>query len=227
MRSLVGTPNLRQSSPRAVECQSNRSYFLSVLSQTGLSSTFRPASNRSRLGGAGNLASFKDRMDYEIQRCTRFCAASGRPLDEGEEFYSVLVAEKAQCGDTAVRRYDYALETWKGAPEGTLGWWKSRIPSRDSKKPHVAPGEVLLQLFNEFEGVAEKQDMRYVLSLLLVRRRVLRLEETEHDESGSEILVLYSPSDEATHRVTAVVPGEERTRTIQEELDRLLFAGAT
>jgi hypothetical protein len=161
-------------------------------------------------------------MDYEIQRCTRSCAASGRPLNEGEEFYSVLVAEDAE-----VRRYDYAIETWRGAPDAALGWWKSRMPSREAKKSQLAPGEILLQLFNEFEGVADKQDMRYVLSLLLVRRRVLRLEETEHDEAGREILVLYSPRDEAMHRVTAVVPNEERTKTIQEELDRLLFAGAT
>lgn len=182
---------------------------------------------RPTTSGGGALPSFENRMDYEIQRCTRSCAASGRPLDEGEEFYSVLVAEEAECGATTVRRYDYAIETWRGAPEGALGWWKSRIPSREAKKAHLAPGEVLLQLFNEFEGVAEKQDMRYVLSLLLVRRRVLRLEETEQDETGREILVLYSPRDEAMHRVTAVVPGEERTKTIQHELDRLLFAGAT
>jgi hypothetical protein len=161
-------------------------------------------------------------MDYEVQRCTRHCAASGRPFNEGEEFHSVLVAEGAE-----VKRYDYAVEAWRGAPEGSLGWWKSRMPSREAKKTRLAPGEVLLQLFSELEGVAEKQDMRYVLSLLLVRRRVLRLEETEHDEKGHEILVLYSPRDEALHRVTAVAPAEERSKMIQEELDRLLFAGAT
>ena len=101
------------------------------------------------------------------------------------------------------------------------------MPSREAKKTQLAPGEVLLQLFTELEGVAEKQDTRYVLSLLLVRRRMLRLEETEHDETGREILVLYSPRDEAVHRVPAVAPGEERTKTIQEDLERLLFAGAT
>jgi hypothetical protein len=161
-------------------------------------------------------------MDYEVQRCTRHCAVSGRPLNEGEEFYSILLAEGAE-----VRRYDYALEAWQGAPAGALGWWKSRIPSREAKKMQMAPGEVLLQLFTELEGAAEKQDMRYVLSLLLIRRRVLRLEDSEHDERGREVLVLYSPRDETMHRVTVIMPGSERTGQIQEELDRLLFAGAS
>jgi len=161
-------------------------------------------------------------MDYEVQRCTRHCAASGRPLNEGEEFFSVLVVEGAD-----VRRYDYAVEAWQGAPAGALGWWKSRIPSREAKKTQLAPGEVLLQLFTELEGVVEKQDMRYVLSLLLVRRRILRLEETEHDQAGREVLVLYSPRDETMHRVAVVMPGEVRTVQIQQELEGLLFAGAS
>jgi hypothetical protein len=167
------------------------------------------------------LAAQGDRMDFEVQRCTRRCAASGRPLNEGEEFYSALVAEGAE-----VRRYDYSIEAWTGAPERSLGWWKSRMPERDAKKTQLAPGEVLLQLFAELDRAVEKQDMRYVLSLLLVRRRVLRLEDTECDEAGNEVLVLYSPRDETTHRVAVVMPGNERTVEIQRELERLLFSGA-
>jgi hypothetical protein len=161
-------------------------------------------------------------MDYEVQRCTRHCAASGRPLAEGEEFYSVLIAEGAE-----VRRYDYAVETWQGAPPGVIGWWKSRIPEREAKKTQLAPGEVLFQLFAELEAATDKQDMRYVLSLLLIRRRVLRLEDTESDEQGREVLVLYSPRDDTTHRALGVVPDPERANAIQQELDRLLFAGAS
>ena len=35
-------------------------------------------------------------MDYEVQRCSRHCAESGRELAPGEAFYSVLVAEGAE-----------------------------------------------------------------------------------------------------------------------------------
>lgn len=160
-------------------------------------------------------------MDYEVERCTRHCAASGRELKEGEEFYSVLLAEKGE-----VHRHDYASEAWSGPPEAALAWWKSHMPTREAKKGQLAPNEVMLQLFRELEQVPEKADVRYVLALLLVRRRVLRQEEIEHDEAGHELLVLYSPRDETTHRAFVMMPDSQRTDEIQAELIKLLYADA-
>jgi hypothetical protein len=65
------------------------------------------------------------------------------------------------------------------------------------------------------------------LSLLLVRRRVLRLEETETTASGQEMAVLYCPRRETTYRVETVLPNDERAAEIQEELGQLLFAGGS
>ena len=69
--------------------------------------------------------------------------------------------------------------------------------------------------------------MRYVLALLLIRRRVVRLEETERDDNGCEMLVLYCPRRETTYRVAVAAPNDERTTEIQHELAGLLFAGRT
>jgi hypothetical protein len=160
-------------------------------------------------------------MDYEVERCTRHCAARGRELKEGEEFYSILLTEKGE-----VHRHDYASEAWSGPPEAALAWWKSHMPTREAKKGQLAPNEVMLQLFGELEQVPEKADMRYVLALLLVRRRVLRQEDIEHDDEGREVLVLYSPRDETTHRVFASMPDSQRTDEIQTELAKLLYADA-
>lgn len=160
-------------------------------------------------------------IDYEVQRCTRHCAASGRELQPGEVFYSTLIADGAQ-----VVRHDYGPEAWQGPPEGVLGWWKSIMPQRNAKKLHWAPNDVMLELLESLESQPDKLDMRYVLALLLIRRRVVRLEETETDESGREVSVLYCPRRETTYRVVTAMPGDERTAEIQEELARLLFADA-
>lgn len=159
-------------------------------------------------------------MDYEVERCTRHCAATERELREGEEFFSVLVSERGE-----VRRHDYAADAWTGPPEAALAWWKSRLPTREAKKGELAPNEVLLRLFQGLEDVPQQLDMRYVLALLLVRRRVLREEDTEPDTAGLEVLVLYCPRDETTHRVVVTMPDERRTEEIQAELGRLLLAG--
>lgn len=160
-------------------------------------------------------------MDYEVQRCTRHCAGSGRELAPGEEFYSVLIVDGAD-----VVRKDFAPEAWEGPPKGAIGHWKSQVPDPKAKKTQWAPNEVMLQLFDQFAEQPDKHDMRYVLALLLVRRRVMRLEESEHDDQCGELLVVYCPRREATYKVPAVPPTDQRVNEIQEELAGLLFANA-
>jgi hypothetical protein len=160
-------------------------------------------------------------MDYEVQRCTRHCAKSGRDLAPGEEFYSVLTAEGSE-----LTRSDYGLEAWEGPPDGAVGWWKSQMPTPQATKARLAPNDVLLGLFDELAEQAEKQDMRYVLALLLVRRRVMRLEDSARDEQGGEVLVLYCPRREATYKVPEITPDDARVEEIQQELGTLLFADA-
>jgi hypothetical protein len=156
-------------------------------------------------------------MDYEVQRCTRHCSATGRELAPGEWFYSVLVEEGAE-----LRRHDYSVEAWPGAPSQSIGWWKAQIPDRDARRSHWAPNDVMLHFFDELAEQPDRHDIRYVLALLLVRRRVMRVEETEKDEQGREVLVLYCPRRDTTCRVPAVVPDQQRIEAIQEELARLL-----
>ena len=160
-------------------------------------------------------------MDYEIPRCTRHCSITGRELTPGEVYYSAVVAEGAEL----VRR-DFSREAWKGPPEKVVGWWNAQITGVDAKRMHWAPNDVMLQLFEQLEGQQEKLAMRYVLALLLVRRRVMRLEETERDEQGREMLVLYCPRRDLTYRTLVAVPDESHVNQIQDELARLLFAHA-
>jgi len=160
-------------------------------------------------------------MDYEVQRCSRHCAVTGRELVAGEEFFSALI-----CEGVDVVRKDYSKEAWSEPPEGAVGWWKSQIPGPDAKRIHWAPNDVMLHFFEQLEAQPDREDMRYVLALLLIRRRVMRLEEEEHDAEGREVLVLYCPRREATYQVPVVVPDEARIQQIQEELAKLLFAHA-
>jgi hypothetical protein len=161
-------------------------------------------------------------LDFEVQRCTRRCAKTDRDLQPGETIYSVLVAEGAE-----VVRYDYAADAWDGAPENALGWWRSKIPEPNANRMHWAPSDVMLQYFEELEGRQDKRDERYVLALLLLRRRIVRSEETEVDADGREVLILHCPKNEKEYRVAVLLPEPNRLREIQEALARLLFVGVT
>lgn len=158
--------------------------------------------------------------EIEVQRCSRHCALAGRRLEDGEEFYSALTAKGA-----ALERLDYCVEAWPGPTEETIAWWKSRIPTPETRRARWAPNEVLLEVFQDLLARPEQADKCYVMALLLVRRRIMRLEETEHTTSGDAQLVLYCPRDEKSYHVPVQTPGDERIEEIQRELEQLLFAG--
>jgi hypothetical protein len=84
---------------------------------------------------------------------------------------------------------------------------------------------VLLDYFEQLENQPTEWDKRYILALLLLRRRVLRLEDSVRNEQGEEVLLLQCPRRETTYRVVAVLPGPERVSAIQEELMGLLSNG--
>ncbi len=159
-------------------------------------------------------------LDFEIQRCTRRCAALERDLAPGEWFYSVLTPR----GGSVVRQ-DYSEESWSGPPEGAIGWWKSQMPdATGTRKVTLAPNDVILQYFEQLEGDPARQDLRYVLALLMVRRRIMRLEDTEKDEHGQETLVLFCSRNEAEYRTPVALPSETRAAEIQSELIKLLYS---
>jgi hypothetical protein len=156
-------------------------------------------------------------MDYEIQGFTRRCKSTGREFAPGEWYYSVLVAEGAE-----LKRYDYSVDAWQGPPKEAIGFWKSQMPDNAGRSKHWAPNDLILHFFDELAEQPDKQDMRYVLTLLLIRRRVFRLEEQQSDQQGNEVLVVYCPRRETTYSIPAVVPEPSRIDEMQQQLTALL-----
>ncbi|MEZ6072982.1 MAG: hypothetical protein R3C10_22640 [Pirellulales bacterium] len=167
-------------------------------------------------------------MDYHIKRCTRPCATSGRELAEGETFYTVLTASGA-----SVERLDYAADCWEGPPDDALGWWKSTMPTQASRRAKMAPNDVLLHVFDElWQSEESDADLVYVLALLLVRRRIARIEEPPAEAPtdaapAREVMSIYCPRNETSYELTTAPPDETRIEAIQQELARLLFAEAS
>jgi hypothetical protein len=156
-------------------------------------------------------------MDYDVQSFTRRCTATGRELAPGEWYYSVLVSEGAD-----LKRCDYSIDGWQGPPAEAIGYWKSQVPDKTSRRKQWAPNDVILHFFDELAQQPDKQDMRYVLTLLLIRRRVFRLEDQKRDQQGNEVLTVYCPRRDATYTIPAVVPTQSRIDEIQQQLTALL-----
>lgn len=107
--------------------------------------------------------------EYKVNRCSRRCCVQDRGLREGEWYYSVVLEE----GDRWVRR-DYSAEAWTAPPEGTIGWWKGRIPEAGQRQKVLAPDAVLVDQLRRMVAQPQQAALAYLLALQLLRRRILR-----------------------------------------------------
>ncbi|WP_044254810.1 hypothetical protein [Rhodopirellula sp. SWK7] len=111
--------------------------------------------------------------EYKISRTTRRCSVGNRPLEPGEYYYSVVTE-----GDEEFRRVDISADAWTGPPEGCIGHWKNRVPLPEEKKRELAPPEVLIELLRSMADQPAQAKMRYLLALMLLRKRSLKPHES-------------------------------------------------
>lgn len=157
--------------------------------------------------------------DYEIQPLSLHCAQTGRELKPGETYFSALT-----LSPEGFRRLDYSAEVWQGPPDGTVAFWRSKVPSDSrGKRRQLVDDSVVLEFFERLDGAADatKQNFRYILALLLLRKKVLKLTSVLREGAG-EILVLRAAASSAEHRV--VDPGltEVQLEAVQAEVEKVL-----
>lgn len=169
----------------------------------------RPAGDGWRFGETTEGVALSS--EWEIARLTGRCAVSGRELAEGESYYAVLLETAA-----GLERRDYSIEAWSGAPEGTFCHWRGRMPTKQKRSgPISLDPELLTQLFLRLEesGVEAMQQLRFVIGLLLMRKRLVRMEQTTQQE-GREFWQLRLVQDGSIHQV----PNPQLSN---EQVDRL------
>jgi hypothetical protein len=157
-------------------------------------------------------------MEYDIQAITRRCAASGRDLAPGEKYYSVLIDLEGKF----VRK-DFGTEAWTGPPPGVFSFWSGRVPAdRPGRQPRI-DDEILVECFGRLEGQSEPERLsfRYVVALLLMRRKRFKFEEAKIEE-GQEILTLRCSRTGARYRVLNPRLTEAEMTVVQDEVFDML-----
>ncbi len=157
-------------------------------------------------------------MDFTLQAPTRRCAGSGRELKTGDRFYGVLVADGPKFA-----RHDYALEAWPGPPEHAVAYWAGRVPNDDVPRRPTFDDEMLMQCFQQLDGTAEpaQVNFRYVLALLLMRRKRLRLD-TEKADAIGPIMVFSDAKNGNRSEVRDPRLSNAAMHAAQDEIFRLM-----
>lgn len=117
-------------------------------------------------------------MEYHFRPIGKTCAATGKDLVPGTVCHSAVVERDGQ-----LMRLDYSAEGWQGPPPDAIGSWKCLVPQPASTSVQALDPEALMRCFEQLsEDSNPSQDrFRYVLALLLLKKRRLKLEGTRED----------------------------------------------
>ncbi len=139
------------------------------------------------------MEKFTPTPTYDLQRPTGRCAATGGELRPGEDYYATLNDPSAAedgggsggdgGGGLGLSRVDVSLEAWEGGyrPRGVFCYWKTTVPEPTQKRRLFVDDAVLMNLLRRLEGDASPRRLafRFVLALILMRKRLLRYDHTQ------------------------------------------------
>ncbi len=135
--------------------------------------------------------------DWKFTKRGAQCSQCSRPFNEGEPHVSSLAVE-----GEAVARVDACLACWKRrAGADDLFWWRTR--HTDDKPRGLALNLEALEALFFALGSREQtslRELRYVLCLILMRKRRLRIERVGRSARG-EVLVVSRPRRDEIHEV--------------------------
>lgn len=161
---------------------------------------------------------------WHVRSRSRECAATGTRFTDGETIITALYPDPESSG---YLRRDFTTTAWAELPEGSeqpFSFWKTTYaaPSEDGNtdvEAKLSPEEILRRLVDEDEEHTE--NTRYILAVMLERRKLLR--ETDNQRTPSGILRVYE------HRKTGEVflirdPDIplDKVETVQQEVSILL-----
>ena len=156
--------------------------------------------------------------EWNIKRGDQKCTACAHEFAEQEEYFSALYDENRQF----VRR-DYCLRCWDGQErEKMFSFWRTRVPVKE-QETRIVDDEILMNFFLRLQGETEpmKLNFRYVLALLLMRKKLLKLEDIRYDERG-EALVLKHRDEDKRFVVHNPQLTEEQIQQVTGEVGKIL-----
>ena len=154
-------------------------------------------------------------QDYNVKSVSRTCSGTGEELVPGSLCHSVLVERAGE-----LLRLDYSDAGWVAAPAGQVAHWRCEVPEPTTSVKKSLDVEDLMRQFEQLnEEASPSQDkFRYVLALLLLRRRRLRFDGTKTIDD-QEFLEVTGTRGEGTF----LVPDQQLDDTEVQELQNAVF----
>jgi hypothetical protein len=134
-------------------------------------------------------------QEWNIQGRALQCAVSGQPFAKGEKVYSALYWREG-----AYARVDLNAESWQARNENIepVSAWQTEFVPPAPPAPEALRKDDAENLLRRLvaEDVPATRNARYILALMLERKKVLRQVERQRQEGGSVLVYEHGPSGE-------------------------------
>lgn len=156
--------------------------------------------------------------EWEIHRPLGTCAGSGRVIKPDEEYIATLV----EAGGKFERR-DYSTEYWTGNKPAVYCYWKSIMPKSEQKKKVFIDDNMLMSFFERLatETDEEKVNFRFVLMLVLMRKRIVKYDSSKTAD-GREIWTVKITGRDETAEVINPHLTEDKIEQLSDQLGQIL-----
>ncbi len=108
---------------------------------------------------------------WEISKSQGRCFGTDKPIAAGEPYFAALVET-----EDGFQRCDYCLDYWQDHQPKAYCFWKTKFPEEGKKAQLFIDDQMLMMFFERLEGETspEKINFRFVLMLVLMRKRKLK-----------------------------------------------------
>jgi hypothetical protein len=134
-------------------------------------------------------------QEWNIQSRSLQCAATGKAFEKGERIYSALYWREGQY-----QRTDLCAEAWKARNDNIepVSAWQTEFVPPPPPAPEALRKDDAESLLRRLvaENAPGSRNARYILALMLERKKVLRQIERKREEGGSVLVYEHTPSGE-------------------------------
>ena len=121
--------------------------------------------------------------EWEISKSLGHCYGTNKEIEPGQDYFAALVET-----EEGLQRRDFSVDYWQQEKPEVYCYWKTRLPLPNQKKQIFVDDEMLMAFFERLAGETEQEkiNFRFVLMLILMRKRGLKYDSAK-TEDGVEL----------------------------------------
>jgi len=165
--------------------------------------------------------------EYPVGRPHGLCHVTGRPIEPGQPYFAAL-RETAE----GFERLEFLPEAWKDWPAeekaGLLAFWRTQMSTREAEKRKLlVDDDILAELFRRLADVTEPEKLafRFMLGLILMRKRKLVYEGNQTSAAGRDVWRMRFRKEEEILEVVDPKLDESQLEEVGRQVGQILHGG--